>query len=261
MIIDGHTHIHPHADGWGGRYDASLATLVEALTQGPVQRAVVLPIAPKVSNDFIAESCRRYPDQLIGFASVDPMAATAGIEELERAVGQLKLKGLKLHPRLQGFGRNEYTQLVPLIQRAARLNVPVLIDAFPYGKELFETRAVELINALAEAVPDANLIMAHAGGYQLFEAFLVAKAHRNVFLDISYTLPYFRGSSIETDLGFVIRKMHAQRIIYGSDHPEQPLAAAFTETRVVLERYGLTPKQMDAVLGENLAPLVNGVSL
>ena len=256
MIIDCHTHIHPQPDGWGSRYDASVTTLVEALTHGPVTKAVVLPIAPRVSNEFIAECCQKYPEQLIGFASVEPLKGRSAIEQFERAVCDLGLRGLKLHPRFQGVSQADAAVVIPLIQKAAALNVPVLIDAFPYGKSVFTTRAVELINNLAEAVPNANLILAHAGGYQLFEAFVVAKAHRNVYLDISFTIPYFRGTSIVADLGFVIKKMQAERVVYGSDHPEQPVLVTYEETRKVLEGYGLHSSQMDAIFGNTMAALL-----
>lgn len=256
MIIDCHTHIHPRADGFGARCDASVAALLEALRDGPVDRAVVLPIAPIVSNEFIANACREHPDALIGFASVEPLKGKSAIGEFERAVAQLGLKGLKLHPRLQGFGHADLMQIVPLIEKAADLRTPILIDAFPYGQDLFRTRAVPLINDLAIAVPRARLIMAHAGGHQLFDAMLVAKANTNVFLDISLTPLYYRGTSIETDLGFVIRKVGAERVLYGSDHPDRPFLSTFSETIALLEGYGLTASQMDAVLGNNLTDLL-----
>ena len=255
MIIDCHTHIHPQADGFGPNCDASLAGLLEALQGGPVNRAVVLPIAPMVPNEYIAEACQKHPNELIGFASVDPLKEEA-LEKFEQAIVALGLKGLKLHPRLQGFGQSDLTQIVPLIQKATDLKVPVLIDAFPYGRDIFHTRVVPLVNDLAVAVPEARLIMAHAGGHQLFDAMMVAKANRNVYLDISLTPLYYRGTSIEADLGFVIRKVGVERIIYGSDHPDRPLLMAYSETVRILEGYGLTASQLEAILGNNLTELL-----
>jgi predicted TIM-barrel fold metal-dependent hydrolase len=256
MIIDCHTHIHPQPDGFGARCDASLAALLQELNAGQVDRAVVLPIAPMVSNEFVAEACGKYPDKLIGFASVEPLKGKAALEQLEQAVVELGLKGLKLHPRLQGFGCMHLASVVPIVERAADLKVPVLIDAFPYGSEVFRTRPIELINDLALAVPQVKLIMAHAGGHQLFDAMMVAKANRNIFLDISLTPIYYRGTSIESDLGFVIRKVGAERILYGSDHPDRPLRATFSQVLQILETYGLSSSQLDAILGNNLTELL-----
>ena len=257
MIIDCHTHIHPDVDGLGDRYDASAKTLVDSLRQGPVDRAVILPIAPRVSNEFVSETCLAYPDELIGFASVEPLKGYVAIEDFERAVTLLGLKGLKLHPRMQEFGHDDLEQVVPLIQKCADLGVPALIDAFPYGRNMFKTRCIELINNLAQAVPQARIILAHAGGYQLFDALVVAKANRNVFLDISFTPQYYRGTSIINDLGFVIHKLGAERIIYGSDHPEMPVISTFDDTVKILEEYGLNSSQMDDILGNNMASLIS----
>lgn len=256
MIIDCHVHIHPEADGWGDRYDASLDTLMDALRQGPVDKAVLLPIAPKVSNDFIYKACKSYPDQLIGFASVEPNDPQRSVIELEHAVFNLGLKGLKLHPRLQGFGINDFQNILPLIQKSALLNIPVLIDGFIYGSNMFELKVLELINRLACSVPEAKIILAHAGGFQLFDALMIAKSTYNVYLDISFTPQYFRGSSIIKDLGFVIKKLGVDRIIYGSDHPEMPLLTTFSETLDILQQYGLTSSQIDAILGENIQGLI-----
>jgi predicted TIM-barrel fold metal-dependent hydrolase len=53
---------------------------------------------PPLTNDRVAEICEAYPRQFVGFASVDPHKADC-IDELERAVTELGLRGLKVHPR------------------------------------------------------------------------------------------------------------------------------------------------------------------
>jgi predicted TIM-barrel fold metal-dependent hydrolase len=257
MIIDGHTHIHPRIDGFGENRNASVAALIDGLRNGPISKAIVLPIAPEISNEFVAEACREYPDILTGFASVEPLLGDVAIEQFERAIFDLGLRGLKLHPRRQKFGHNEFVQIIPLIKKTVDLKVPVLIDAFPYGQGFFDRREVQLVNDMAVAVPHAKIILAHAGGYQIFDALMVAKANPNVFLDISFTPLYFRGTSIERDLGFVIRKMGGERIIYGSDHPDTPILTAFEQMMEVLNGYGLTEAHMEAVLGNNLAELLS----
>ena len=256
MIIDGHTHVHPQPDGFGPKYDASVASLIQAIRQSPVDKAVVLPIAPEISNEFVATACREHPDELIGFASVDPLLGKRAVEQLEEEVVRFELKGLKLHPRRQGFGYRHLPHIIPLIEQAANLNIPVLIDAFPYGQDFLRDKVLALINDLAMAVPEAAIIMAHMGGYRVFDALMIAKANRNVYLDISYTLLYYRHSSIERDIGFVIKKIGAERVVYGSDHPEMPLRQSFEESIRILEQFDLTANEMDCILGNNIASLV-----
>lgn len=256
MIIDGHVHIHPKPDGFGSKYDASEETLISSLRKGSIDKAVILAIAPEISNELIADSCEKYPDELIGFASVEPLSGNHAITQLEIAVEQLGLKGLKLHPRRQSFGINNANEILPLIKKASELRIPVLIDAFPYGQGMFKRQEIELISILAESVPKAQFIVAHAGGHRLFDAFMVAKSNYNIFLDISFTLHYYKGTSIEADLKFVICKIGAERVIYGSDHPTVPLLTAFEETMSFLDQCGLSDKEIDCILGKNIISLI-----
>ncbi len=257
VIVDAHTHIHPDRNGWGQKFDARTETLIAELEQGPVGRAVVLPVAPLVSNEFIAKACAQYPDKLIGFCSVDPLGGRSAMEALEHAVEVLKLRGLKLHPRLQRFGRGDLARVLPLVAKASAYKIPVLIDAFPYGQDLFSAAAIELIHELAVAVPGATLILAHCGGYRLFDALMAAKSNRNIYLDLSFVIPYFRGSSlIERDLGFVIHKLGTERMIYGSDHPEVTVRAAYAEARSVLDGYRLTERQIETICGETITGIL-----
>jgi predicted TIM-barrel fold metal-dependent hydrolase len=50
---------------------------------------------------------QRYPEQFMGFASVDPWKGKLAVQELERSVKELGLRGLKLHPTTQAFFPND----------------------------------------------------------------------------------------------------------------------------------------------------------
>src|SRR5262249_10514442 len=120
--IDMHTHIPPR----GGRaadpradqkeryfHSSTLGMDVEQMAElyrGLDMMAVMFGVdrstrAKNVfeGNDYVAEVVQKYPAVFIGWASVDPWAAGAAVKELERAVTQLGLRGLKLHPITQAF--------------------------------------------------------------------------------------------------------------------------------------------------------------
>ncbi len=90
----------------------------------------------QVSNDKIAAWTTRAPhsSRLIGFARVDPKDAINGspdlpMRELDRAIGELGLRGLKLHPLAQLFLDDieaDYTRNV--VARAGELGIPVILD-------------------------------------------------------------------------------------------------------------------------------------
>ena len=92
---------------------------------------------------------------------------------------------------------------------------------------------------------------------ELWDALFVAKAHANIFVDLSYTLPYFRGSSLERDLEFAVKKLGSHRCIYGSDHPEMELNKTFDASLEILNRYQLSSSDMDYILGGTISSLIS----
>jgi len=255
MIIDAHTHIHPNPKGFGEKYNASVENLINSLENSNVDKTIVLPIYPQISNKFVANSCKKYPEKLIGFASVNPLEGVKAAEVLEKDIKKYNLKGLKLHPRLQKFDLKD-PQIIPVFQKCADLKIPVVIDAFP-GINITNNESIPfLIGNIAQIVPNVNIIIAHAGGYKILDTLFVAKSHKNIYLDISYTLFYFQGSSIENDLKFVIKKIGANRCIYGSDHPELELNNTYDLSVKLLKKYGLSKEEMEYIFGETINSLI-----
>ena len=91
---------------------------------------------PRVPNDFIADCVRRHPDVFIGFASVDPWKGNWALDELRRAVTDLGLRGLKLHPSAQAFAPNDRHLLRP-VRLGHRTRDP---GGVPYGHDGFGGR-------------------------------------------------------------------------------------------------------------------------
>ena len=86
---------------------------------------------PRVPNDLVAQACREYPKNFIGFGSVDPLKGDRAVEELDR-IAEMGLKGVKLHPSLQAFAPNEEKHW-PLYERCQELGLIVLTTS-PGGR-------------------------------------------------------------------------------------------------------------------------------
>lgn len=257
MVIDAHVHIWENTGDPVARGDGSLTSLLKNLEANPdIQKAVILPIAPKVSNRFVGEACKAHPDKLIGFASVDPHAKNA-TKILERDVREYGLKGLKIHPRIQKAAPSS-PEVVRLVQKAAKLGLPVLVDCFPQRTAAFpvEKTYPDEIYKLAMKVPEAKIIMAHLGGYKLWDAFAVARACPNMYFDLSFTPYFFRNTSISHDLAFVLKKLGARRCIYGSDYPEAPLGESLAIGEELAVNAGLSEEDKEYFFGKSLLSIL-----
>lgn len=200
--------------------NAAMRDLYMAATTVGIKGIILLNL-PELhfDNNQVIENAKRYNGFFKIFPSVKPCNKLA-FDELE----QLKISGaygLKLHPRLHGYCIDS-DECISLLRHAFKLKMPVMIDCFPDGKNLALGNTPETFARLAEKVSDTRIAMGHAGGHRILDALMVAKYFKNIYLDISYTLLYYRESMIIRDIAYAIESIKAERIFWGSDYPDRP---------------------------------------
>jgi predicted TIM-barrel fold metal-dependent hydrolase len=178
---------------------------------------------PYVGNDYVAGVARQYADRFIGFASVDPWKGAQAIVELERAVRDLGLRGLKLHPTTQAFFPND-PRFYPLWKKCAELRIPALfhtgqtgVGARTPGGGGYKLKYAQpmLLDDVAADFPDLTIIMAHPAVPWQEEQLAVALHKANVYIDLSGWSPkYFR--PILTQYAGSLLK---DKMLFGSDYP------------------------------------------
>ncbi len=178
---------------------------------------------PYVGNDYIASIVQKYPEQFIGFASVDPWKGKMAIQELERSVKELGLRGLKLHPTAQAFFPND-PRFYPLWQKASELQIPVLfhtgqtgVGAGTPGGGGYKLKYAHpmLLDDVAADFPDLTIIMAHPAVPWQEEQLAVALHKGNVYIDLSGWSPkYFRPVLVQ-----YMSSLLKDKALFGSDYP------------------------------------------
>jgi predicted TIM-barrel fold metal-dependent hydrolase len=83
------------------------------------------PVA-KESNDFLAQTIKKFAGRFIGFAALAPKRPEEAADELERCVKELGFKGWNTHSNY-GDSYLDDLQYRPILARAAGLNVPIYI--------------------------------------------------------------------------------------------------------------------------------------
>lgn len=254
MIIDAHVHITENGKWFHTDYDASVERLIKSLEESKIDKAVVLPIAPFISNEFVANVCNEYPDKLIGFASANPNDKNA-VKKLEEDVLEYDLKGLKLHPRLQEF-QIDNPKVFLVIKKAAELKIPVLIDAWVRPKDVEYQDLVGSIGRVAKKVPSAKIILAHLGGFNYSEIPQIARENSNIYFDLSYVLTYFKQEIAYNQIVPIIKDIGANRLIYGSDYPENDVGNYLKDTRKILNELCFTYKEKKFIFSETIKSLM-----
>jgi predicted TIM-barrel fold metal-dependent hydrolase len=223
VLVDFHVHLPFDWEKRGISPKEATRRVLEWMDGNGVDVAVLLPIAPYISNDYVAEVVECEPVRLVGFASVVPNPADVAAEELKRAVRELGLKGLKLHPSMQGFClRNPHVWRV--LREAGILGVPVLIDAmlgdfstlyFKAGPLSLNT--VEDYSLLPVVAASTTLILAHMGGLYRFREIMEVATAANVYLDVSYSLVTIAGELGPAKLAKYFRVLGTEKFLFGSD--------------------------------------------
>ncbi len=179
---------------------------------------------PPVTNDYVADVVKRYPETFIGFASVDPWKGKIALQELERAVKSLGLKGLKCHPIAQAFYPND-RRFYPLWETCEGLNIPLLLHtgttgvgagvAGGNGLKLKYGHPIPYIDDVAADFPNLTIIGAHPSWPWQEEMLAIAVHKTNVYIDLSGWSPKYFPPSLVQHANTLLQ----DRVLFGSDYP------------------------------------------
>jgi predicted TIM-barrel fold metal-dependent hydrolase len=192
-------------------------------------------------NDELARFVAEHPGRLTAFATVHPRRVDAA-DEVRRAVTELGMKGLKLHPWLQGISPLE-AYMGPIAEVCAELSVPLL---FHDGTPPYSTPLQFAL--LAERHPEVTVILGHSGLLDLWpEALAAGKRAPNIWLCLCGPPTYA--------LQKLVDGVPHDRILFGSDigfGSDYPARHRLEQVRSL----DLPSESLDAILGGNAARLL-----
>lgn len=258
MIIDAHCHIYPDkiaekASASTGRFynmpvrlDGKVSTLRREGAAAGIDHFVVQSVATTPAqvgsiNRFIAESVAQSGGTMTGLGTLHPDSEDlAG--DVERLL-ELGLKGVKLHPDIQGFKLDDYRCLK--IYELCEGRLPLLLHT---GDHRFDFSNPNRMAAVLDIYQDLTVIGAHFGGWSVWEE-AAEKLHRypQLYVDCSsslYALSPEKGREL-------VRCYGADRVLFGTDYPMW-LPSEELERFYALE---LTPEENEQILWRNAAKL------
>ena len=243
MIIDVHSHVPSHIDtvppeeevqeskmrpDRAVRLTTTYGDFFKAME--PVDRVISFGIAMpadrpavigekdmKKVNDATAALVARAPEKVIGFMSVHPNEPAA-LDEMERAYGDLQLRGLKLGPNYQNFdplGENARK----IYSRAQEMKLPVL---FHQGTSPVRDAPIRyahplVMDEIAILFPELRIVMAHIGHPWLEDCLVVIRKHPNVYADVSGR--FYRPWSFYNGMRLAYEWSVINKLLLGSDYP------------------------------------------
>ena len=266
MIIDFHTHIFPdriaaHAissleqsGGITAKTDGTLPGLFSSMDQAGVDMSVILPVATKPAQfmniQSFAESINeQYSDKVMSFGGIHP--DSANYRKQMNIIADLGFKGVKIHPDYQGVMIDDIRYL-RIIEYASELGLIIITHAgvdigFP---DLVRCTPERALRVLQEVKPD-KLVLAHCGGWGLWEEVIDTLAGESVYMDTAYSMGH-----ISEELFVTLCRSHGvEKMLFGSDcpwgNPKRDLEAFLTMP--------LTAQEQELILHQNAERLLGNM--
>src|SRR3989442_11928946 len=201
-------------------------------------------------NDEIAAMTRQWPRRFAGLATLPVQDVTAAIDELERAVTVLGLKGAELDTNVNGEQWDE-PKFLPFFKAAEAMGAVLFFHPQPQHNFLMERTprdglfnslgvilddaivvAILISGGVLEACPDLRVCVAHGGGPACFamgrldrgwqgtaDALRIIKQAPSTYQRRLY---YDSVVGSEKALRFLLDEVGADRVVLGSDWPFVP---------------------------------------
>jgi hypothetical protein len=233
--------------------DGTLSGLRKKLAESGVDRAMLLPIATKPSqqttiNNWAAEIMG---DGLYCCGTVHPDAEDA-VDEIAR-IKSLGLCGVKFHSEYQFFFPDE-ERMFPIYEKIAELGLIAVFHGGwdPYSKDIIRATP-QRFAVIAEKFPDLKIVAAHLGGMELWDDVekYTAGKFDNLWFDVSVIARYIK----DEQLLRIIRMQGAERILFGSDCPWDDPANEIA----MIERLPLTNEEKELIFYRNAEKLISAV--
>ena len=247
-------------------------------------------------NDFCAAVVQQHPDRFAGYASIPPLGGQGALDELERAVQGLGLKGVHIWAR-SGEHSLDDRRYWPFYEKVAELKVPIdlHVEARPLGFDALKKADYPLYYVLArefdicaatlrlclggvlEEFPNLVFVVNHFGGgvsavLERFDAYLnyfgpspqdfypdkplISKPWRHYFDKL-----YFNMAGRERGMDTVhcaLTNISPKKLLFATDWPFNYGFKAETVAQYIadIRRLDLPQEDIAAMLGGNGAQLL-----
>lgn len=244
MIVDFHTHTYPDKiasktlellvsrSKTKPATDGTLAGLQRSMAKGGVDISIVLPVvtAPhqvdKINMTASAVTAQFTGRGVWSFGGIHP--DNDNYKEILNRIKSEGLKGIKLHPDYQETFFNDI-KYKRIISYATELGLIVVVHAgVDIGLPSVTHCTPDMVCEVLDEVKPERLVMAHMGGWNLWDEVIEKLCGRNLYMDTAFSygpISWLAGAeqrwklaSQETFLK-IIEKHGADRILFGTDSP------------------------------------------
>lgn len=266
MIVDFHTHIFPekiaartiekleNIGNVKAFTDGREESLTSSMKRAGVDVSVVLPVVTRPEqfstvNNFavwLNEKYREEQTRLFSFGGIHP--DTLDYRRELRVIKDLGLQGIKLHPDYQDtyFDDIKYMRI---LDYASELGLVSVVHAgVDIGFPNHVRCTIERIRKVIDEVAPEKMVLAHYGGFDLWDEVENDLVGENIYLDTAFIFGF-----IEDDRFLRILEKHgADRVLFATDSPW----SGQRESLEYLRKLSIRKEELDKILGQNAGKIL-----
>ncbi len=271
MVIDVHAHTYPdeiaektvaklgEIAGVSAHTDGTAKGLSEKAKEAGIDLTLIMPVATsphqvaKINEVAYRINLSSSRKGLLSFGAIHPDSPDH--KRVLRGIASLGLKGIKLHPDYQGafFNDDRYKRIV---DTATELGLYIMIHA---GVDIGLPEPVhatpDMIREVIHDTGSDKLILAHMGGWKLWDEVMEKLVGEDVRLDTSFSTGATEVDGMLSEDRFVemVRAFGADRILFGTDSPW----ASQRKSLKWIEHTSLKKEEKELIFGKNAEVLLN----
>lgn len=266
MIIDFHTHIFPdkiaektieklenlaHVKAFT---NGTKSGLIESAKEAGVDISVIVPVVTRPEqfnsvNEFAARLNEKFENEkvrLLSFGGIHPK--TLDYKRELRIIRDLGLKGIKLHPDYQDtfFDDISYMRivdyaselgLISVVHTGVDIGYPDIVHCTP-----------KMVRRVIDEVAPEKMVLAHFGGYGLWDDAEELLAGENVYFDNAFIY----GKIDEEQFLRILGKHGADKVLFGTDSPW----SGQKESIEAVNNLPIPEEEKEMILGKNAEKLL-----
>jgi len=265
--IDAHVHVVLHDRDKTELVFNPPDAMLETMDEQNIERAAVVPInypdyfplEPEERADWLRANNERQADiargsdgRLVAFAdcAIDGRYGhpADGTEAFEHAIGDLGLAGLKIHAYNLRVSASD-PRLLPWIEDAARLDVPIVFHSNPCGHapDFHGSAPSEIYRAVYGR--NVTYTIAHLGGVAFYETTVGGG-----YVDISWTLLWLADLHGPAFCERLIRRIGIDRVLFATDYP----ACSYERYYDILDAMTFTEDEIERIAYRNAERMLSG---
>jgi predicted TIM-barrel fold metal-dependent hydrolase len=197
-----------------------LELTISMMDQANVSKSLICawwsPSGPLISNEEVASYVQKYPNRLVGVASVDLYRPMEAIRELWRCVKEYGFKALRIVQWLWNLPPTD-RHYYPLYAECVELGIPFCCQVGHTGPLCPSEpgRPIPYIDEVAIDFPELKIVGGHIGYPWTVEMIAVATKHENVYIDTSA----YVAKRFPPELVNYMQKNGKKKVMFGTNYP------------------------------------------